>query len=95
MITHRMYIVHFGIEAKPLKCTVVPYCDVLHHKQRNKQSVLRCAQQCQSDKPAPVAQSVECLLRGRELKGWILGPDIPKSLKMVLAAPHLAIRYTE
>ena len=28
MITHRMYIVHFGIEAKPLKCTVVPYCDV-------------------------------------------------------------------
>ena len=30
----------------------------------------------------------------REVTGSIPGSDIPKSLKMVLAAPHLALRLT-
>ena len=39
--------------------------------------------------PAPVAQSGFL-----EVKGSILGRDIPKSLKMVLVAPRLAPRLT-
>ena len=41
---------------------------------------------------APAAQSVECPLRGRDVAGSIPGRDIPKSLKMVLAAPRFAFR---
>ena len=44
--------------------------------------------------PARVAQSVECPLRKPNVTGSIPGRDIPKSLKMVLAAPRLAIRLT-
>ena len=40
---------------------------------------------------APIAQLVECPLRGT---GSIPGRDIPKSLKMVLAAPRLALKFT-
>ena len=43
--------------------------------------------------PAPIAQLVECPLREREVTGSIPGRDIPKSLKMVLAAPRLALRF--
>ena len=43
------------------------------------------------DVPAPVVQSVESPLRGH---GFDPVRDIPKSLKMVLAAPRLAPRLT-
>ena len=46
------------------------------------------------DVPALVAQSVECPLRKPDVTGSIPGRDIPKSLKMVLAAPRLALRLT-
>ena len=42
--------------------------------------------------PVLVAQSVECSLRKPDVTGLISGRDIPKSLKMVLAAPRLAFR---
>ena len=44
--------------------------------------------------PAPVVQLEECPLREREVAGSNPGRDIPKSLKMVLAAPRLALRLT-
>ena len=44
--------------------------------------------------PAPVAQVVECRFREREITCLILGRDIPKSLKIVLVAPRLALRLT-
>ena len=44
--------------------------------------------------PAPVSQSVECPLLEWEITGSIPGCNIPKSLKMVLAALHLALRLT-
>ena len=44
--------------------------------------------------PALVAQSVECLLRKPDVTGSIPSLDIPKSLKMVLAAPRLVLRLT-
>ena len=44
--------------------------------------------------PALVAQSVECPLQKPDVTGSIPGRDIPKSLKMVLAAPRLAFRLT-
>ena len=43
--------------------------------------------------PTPIAQLVECPLRGREVTGSIPGRDIPKSLKMVLTAPRLGLRF--
>ena len=42
--------------------------------------------------PAPVAQLEERPLREWEVVGSSHGLDIPKSLKMVLAAPCLALR---
>ena len=39
--------------------------------------------------PAPIAQLVECPLRGTGGHGFD-----PKSLKMVLAAPRLSLRFT-
>ena len=51
-----------------------------------------------SDRPAPIAQLVAQLVVGssgeREVTSSIPGRDIPKSLKMVLAAPRLALRFT-
>ena len=44
--------------------------------------------------PALVAQSVECPLRKPDVTGSIPGHDIPKSLKMVLAALRLALGLT-
>ena len=41
--------------------------------------------------PASVAQKVECTYRDQEVQGSIPGRDIPKSLKMVLVAPCLAL----
>ena len=45
-------------------------------------------------KPAPIAQLVECPLRGTGGHGFDAGPRHTKSLKMVLAAPRLALRFT-
>ena len=42
--------------------------------------------------PAPVAQLEERPLREQGVAGSSPGRDIPKSLKMVLAAPCLALR---
>ena len=44
------------------------------------------------DSSVGVAQSVRS--GEREVTGSIPGRDIPKSLKMVLAAPRLALRFT-
>ena len=44
--------------------------------------------------PALVAQSIECPLRKSDVTGSIPCRDISKSLKMVLAAPRLALRLT-
>ena len=44
--------------------------------------------------PAPVTQFAECPVREWEVTGSIPGRDIPKSFKMVLAAPRLALRLT-
>ena len=41
---------------------------------------------------APLSQLEERLLWEREVMGSSPGPNIPMSLKMVLAAPHLAFR---
>ena len=43
---------------------------------------------------APIAQSVECPLRKPDVTGSIPGHDIPKSLKMELAAHRLSLRLT-
>ena len=45
-------------------------------------------------KPAPVAQLEERPLRERDVAGSSPGRDIPKSLKMGLAASRLALRLT-
>ena len=45
-------------------------------------------------RPAPIAQLVECPLRGTGGHGFDPDRDRPKSLKMVLAAPRLALRFT-
>ena len=45
-----------------------------------------------SDYTDPVAQLVECSLRGMGGHRFIRGRNIPKSLKMVLAAPRLTLR---
>ena len=44
--------------------------------------------------PAPVAQVVECPLRGTGGHGFDPGRDIPNSLKIVLVAHRLALRLT-
>ena len=44
--------------------------------------------------PAPVAQLVECPLRGTGSHGFDPGPRHTKVVKMVLAAPCLALRLT-
>ena len=44
--------------------------------------------------PAPIAQLVECPLRGTGGHGFDPGPRHTKVVKMVLAAPRLALRLT-
>ena len=44
--------------------------------------------------PAPIAQLVECLLMGTGGHGFDPGPRHTKVVKMVLAAPRLALRFT-
>ena len=44
--------------------------------------------------PAPVAKSVECLLRGRGGHGFDPGPRHTKVIKMVLASPPLTLGLT-
>ena len=46
------------------------------------------------EQPAPIAQLVECPLRGTGGHGFDPGPRHTKVVKMVLAAPRLALRLT-
>ena len=44
--------------------------------------------------PAPIAQLVECPLRGTGSHGFDPGPRHTKVVKMILAAPRLTLRFT-
>ena len=47
-----------------------------------------------NDRTGPVSQSVECPLRGMAGYGFDTGPRYTRVVKMVLAAPPLALRLT-
>ena len=48
----------------------------------------------QAELPTPIAQLVECPLRGTGGHGFDPGPRHTKVVKMALAAPRLALRFT-